>query len=139
MPVLEEARVQHDEDAPDVARAVAIQVECAFRGIEILRGRPVALAVEEFHGDQGVEEITDATRMQTQLSTEFRASGAAMAQLGEHTELDRGEEDLGGPEGEGRLQNLAGIELWARGGHQSYLPISTEWFPVSTSARSATR
>ena len=38
----------------------------------------------------------------------------AIAEFGEHVELDGGEENLGRPEGEGRLENGTGIEVRAR-------------------------
>jgi hypothetical protein len=41
--------------------------------------------------------------VQTQLSAEFRAGDAAMAEFGKHTKLNRSEENLGRPERKGRL------------------------------------
>ena len=76
VPELEEARVEHLEDAADVARAVAVEVERADRRVGVARGRPVAVAIEELHRHEGIEEIGDAARVQPELAAELaRRSG----------------------------------------------------------------
>jgi hypothetical protein len=67
------------------------------------------LTVEEFHRDEGIEEIRDTSRVQLQLRAEFRAGQAAVGQLGEYAELDGGEQDFGRPKGKSGLQDRGRI------------------------------
>ena len=133
VPELEEPRVEHHQDAADVARAVAVEVERALRGVEVLRVGPVAFAIEEFHRHQRVEEIADPARMQTELAAELRAGQAPVAQVGEKAELDGGEKNLGRPESDSGLQDVIGRERRVVIGHESNLSkpmVSTEEQPA---------
>ena len=60
VPELEEPRIEHDENAADIAGLRAVEVEGGGGRVEVLRGRAVALAVEEAHCDQCVKEIADS-------------------------------------------------------------------------------
>ena len=119
VPEFEEPRIEHREDAADVTRALAIEIERTGRGVEVSRGRPVALAIEKFHRHQRIEKIADPTRMQTQLGTEFRARRVALSELREDPEFDGGEQHLGRPEAKGRLENGTGIGCGGRSRHGS--------------------
>ena len=92
--------------------------------LKYLRGRPVALAVEELHRDQRVEEIADAARVQAELGAELRAGQAPIGEPGEDAELDRGQEHLGRPEGEGGGQNRCDVNV---GGHRESLLQRRPW------------
>src|SRR5207244_3999450 len=74
-----------------------------------------------FHGHERVEEIVHAARMQAEFPAELRASDLALAQLGEDAEFHGGEENLGGPEAKGCLQNLGRVHRRACAGHGSHL------------------
>ncbi|HEY5892078.1 MAG TPA: hypothetical protein VIT91_02500 [Chthoniobacterales bacterium] len=62
--------------------------------VEIEGVRVVALAIEEFHRHQRVEEIRDAARVQPELAAELRAGEPPVAERGEETKLDGGEQHL---------------------------------------------
>jgi hypothetical protein len=100
VPELEQSRVQHLEDAADVPRTVAIQVEGAGRGVEVVGRRTVAVAIEKAEGDQRVEEVADAAGVHADFGTELSAGHRSTGQPGEHTEFDGGQENLGRPERE---------------------------------------
>ena len=68
MPELEEPRVEHDENAADVARAVFVEEQRAFGCVEIFRLGPVAFALEKLHRDERVEKIRDGARVKLQFS-----------------------------------------------------------------------
>ena len=85
--------------------------------VEASRLTAVSVAAEEPHGNQRVEEVTHAARMQTKLTSQLGAREAAIAEPCEETELDRGEQYFGRPETESRLQNWTGIELSDRRRH----------------------
>jgi hypothetical protein len=79
------------QEAADVARARAIEIHRAARSIEVLRLRPVALALEESHRDQRVEEVRDTARVQAELGAELHTSHSALTELRKHTEFDGGQ------------------------------------------------
>ena len=110
VPELEQPRVEHLQNAADVARAAAIEIKSAGGRVEILRVGAVAFALEEFHRHERIEKIGDAARMQFEFFPELRAGEPALAERREDTELDRGEQDLRIPEAEGGLQN--GVRCW---------------------------
>ena len=125
VPVFEEAIVEHHQDPADVARAALDEVERAGGRVQILGRRTVAFAVEELHGDERVEEIGDRARVQAELRAQFFSGHAAVAELGEDTELHGGQQYLGIPESEGGLKNRAVIRLGLRGvGHKASFPWS---------------
>ena len=64
VPELEEPRVEHDEDAADIARAVLVEEQRAFRRVKILRGRTVALTFQESHCNERIEKVRDGTRVE---------------------------------------------------------------------------
>src|SRR5437870_1213323 len=105
MPVSEKPRVEHHQNAAHIARAVTVQEKRAFGGIEVARGWPITLPLEELHGDQRVEEVGNGARVQAEFPAQLRAGEPLAGELGEDAELDRGEEHLGGPERERGLKN----------------------------------
>ena len=115
VPELEETLVQHDEDAADISGAGAVEVERAGGGIGVFGIRAVADAVEELHGDQRVEEVGDAARMDADFGTQFSAGQLAGAERGEQFKADGCEEDFRRPEGKGRLKNGTGVDGLHRG------------------------
>jgi len=110
VPEFEEAIVEHDEHATDVTRAGAVEEEGACGGVEVSGRWAVAIAVEEFHSDEGVEEVADRARVQGEFCAKVCAGEAAGAESCEEVEFDGGEEDFGGPEGEGGLEDRAVVE-----------------------------
>ena len=133
VPELEEPRVQHLENAADVARAPAVEVQRARRRVRVGRAGPVALPVEDLHRDQGVEEIRDPARVHFQLAAQGLARQGAIAECGEDPHLDRGEQHLRRPEAECGLENRAGIELSLGFLHRSTLTATTASACVSAS------
>ena len=77
VPEFEEPRVEHDQNAADVARAGFIEEQRAFGRVEILRLRAVAFAAEKLHRDERVEKIRDAARVELQFRAQLRAGEAA--------------------------------------------------------------
>ena len=113
VPELEQAVIQHDKNSADVARAAAVEIEGSGRCIEIFRVRAVALAIEEFHRNQRIEEVADRAPVQADFGAHLRACKPTIAELGKYFELHRSEENLGRPEGKGSLKDGTGIELRA--------------------------
>ena len=111
VPIFEQPRVEHYQNPADVARAVLVQIDRAGGRVEIARRRTVAIAIEEFHSDQRVKEVLDAARVQAEFRAQLGAGHTAVAEPGEHAELDGGEENFGRPESKSRLENGTGIEL----------------------------
>ena len=68
----------------------------------------LTLAVEELHRNKCVKEIADTPHMQAKFRPEFCPCHPATTKFGEDVKLDCGEENLGRPEGAGRLQNWTG-------------------------------
>ena len=58
--------------------------------------------------------------MQFQFLAKFCPGETALAEFGEQTELDGGEQDLGRPERESGLKNLAWIQLLTGIGHEGF-------------------
>lgn len=110
VPVAEEAGVEHDEDAADVAGGFFVEEVGALGGVVVEGPGPVAVAAEELHGDEGVEEVGDAARVEAEGFAEVGAGLAAvLAEAGEDAHFDGGEEDLGVPEAEGGLEDRGGV------------------------------
>lgn len=61
VPEFEEAVVEHDQHAADVAGAGAVEEECGGGGVAVCGCGAVAVAVEEFHGDERVEEVANGS------------------------------------------------------------------------------
>ena len=101
VPVLEQPRVEHLEDAADIARAVAVEKQQPARRVEVDGGRPVAVAVEKAHRDQRIEEIRVGARMEAELGAQRRAGHPLRSETSEDAELDGGEKDLRTPESKG--------------------------------------
>lgn len=76
VPELEEAGVEHDENAADVTRAVAVEIESAGGSVLVGGRRSVALALQKLHGDQSVEKIKSASGVDTNLGGQVRAGQA---------------------------------------------------------------
>jgi len=111
VPEAEQARVEHLQHAADVARAVPVQEEQPGRGVVVLRLRAVALALEEAHRQERIEEVLDAARVQLELRSQLRPRHAPRAEAREHAELGGGQEHLGRPEGEGGLEDRSDVGL----------------------------
>ncbi len=112
VPVFEEPRVQHHEDAADVARTFFIEIKRARRGVAILRFGSVAVALEKLHRHQRVEKIANRARVQREFLPEFCAGQVAVGEFGEKPKLHRGQEHFGRPETEGGLQDGVRREVW---------------------------
>jgi len=69
--------------------------------------------------------------VQAKFRAEVRPGHGVIAKFGEDVELDRGEENLGRPEGEGRLQNWTGIQLRVDALHEVAHCFRNESPPVS--------
>src|SRR6185295_19270986 len=110
MPEPEEPRVEHLEDAADITRARLVEVQRSGGSVEVLRRRTIALAIEELHRDERIEEFGDRARMDLELTAQLGAGHAPRAEAREEAELDGGEQDLRGPEGERGLEDRAGID-----------------------------
>src|SRR5215469_16411448 len=109
MPELKKTLVEHDENTADIARTGFVEIERSSGRVGILGLRSVGVTVEEPHGHERVEEIADAAWVQANLGAEFRAGDLAIAEFGEHIEVDGGQENFGRPEGEGRLEDRSRI------------------------------
>src|SRR5262249_10790699 len=118
MPILEQPFVQHDQYAPDVAGAAAIEIQRGCRGVEIFRLRSIAIAFEELHGHQSIKKIVDGAWVQSKLAAEFAARQFAIAELSEEVKSDGREKYLGIPEAESSLQNRSRVKLLAGAVHQ---------------------
>src|SRR5262249_28893818 len=105
VPEAEQARVEHLEDGADVARARAVEKEAPRGRVAVARGGPGAVALEEAQRHQRVEEVRDGARVQPELAAQLLAREAPRAEPREDAELDGGEQDLGGPEAEGGLDD----------------------------------
>ena len=123
--------LEHRQPTAHIAGAAAVEIEHARGRVEVLGRGAVTRAVEELHRDERVEEIADTTRVQAKFRPEFRPGHAATAKFGEDVELDGGEENLGRPEGEGRLQNWTGIQLRVGALHKVAHHFQNESPPVS--------
>src|SRR6185312_16252378 len=134
IPEFEEPRVEHDEDAPDIARAFLIEEQQAFGRVEVLRRRAVSVAAEKFHRDEGVKEVGDAARMEAEFATQLLSREAAITQPGEHAEFDGGPQDFGRPERKSGLENGIGrMVLHGHGGRRyAAVPIAQWNSPVRT-------
>nr|WP_235936760.1 hypothetical protein [Steroidobacter agaridevorans] len=101
----------HLENASDVTRKILVQKLRGGRGVAITRRYAVAVALKEPERNQRVEKIPDAARMQRQSATELFTCHRPVAQFSKHFELDRGQQNLGGPEAEAdfhQVRNVAG-------------------------------
>jgi hypothetical protein len=110
VPEAEEARVQHHQDPADVARALLVEVQQPGLGVVVLARRPVAVAPEEPHGHERVEEVEGPARVQLELAPELLRRQLARPEAREEPELDRREQHLRGPEGERGLEDGRDVE-----------------------------
>src|SRR5262249_53716399 len=90
VPELEQPIIQHHQPTPDVARTLLVEIEGARRRVGVLRFWAIALTIEKLHCYQGVEEITNAARMQAQLLAQVHTSHLALAEFSEHAKLNSG-------------------------------------------------
>ena len=111
LPEAEQAGVQHLEDAAHVAGAGPVQVEDTGSCVAVRRAGAVAVAIEEAHRHQSVEEVVGAAGVQAELGAELGRGEPARSQVREELQLDRRHEHLGGPEGERRLEDRRDIGL----------------------------
>lgn len=114
VPKLEQAGIEHDENAANIAGAALVKVQRAGGRVAVGGRGAVTFAFEELHGDQGVEKIADGARVETEFGAEFRAGETVIVKRGEDAELDGSEEYLRGPKGEGGLEDGAGVNGWMR-------------------------
>jgi len=82
VPKLEESGVEHLENAADVTRTLAIEIELPGGSVEILRVGAGAFAVEKFHRHESVEEVSDPTRMQAEFLAQIGSGQPTMSKDG---------------------------------------------------------
>ena len=128
MPELEEPRIEHDENAADIARAAAVEVERARGVLKYFADGPSPSRSRNRIATSASKKSLMARGCRPSSAPSSAPADAAIAEFGEHAKLDRGEENLGRPEGECRLENGTGIELrvcfvhgWAASLHVRYI------------------
>jgi hypothetical protein len=77
------ARIEHDQNAPDVPRACGIDEQQSFRRVEILRLRAVTVAVEKLYRHKRVKTIGISTWMEAQFLAQFRSCETTTGESGE--------------------------------------------------------
>src|SRR5262249_29209287 len=103
VPEFEESCIEHFENAADVPRAVAVQIQLPRRSVKVLGVASETLTVEELHSHQRIEKVNRTARMQAQLLAKFLRAKASSPKFGEEAEFDCGEQDFGTPKGESSL------------------------------------
>ena len=103
-----EAAVRHFEQAADVARAGAIEIESGGGRVHVARARAVAAPGEQAERDQSVEEVKGRARMKAERLLQLRRRLRAGCKLGEQAELDRAQQGLRRPETHADLEDRGG-------------------------------
>jgi hypothetical protein len=72
VPEFEEPPVQHLQDAADISRAVAVEIERGQFRIRITRPHAIPFPIQKFHRHQSIKEIADAPGMHPNLFRQLR-------------------------------------------------------------------
>jgi hypothetical protein len=103
VPEFEQPPVQHLQDATDIARAVAIEIQRRELRVRIVRRISIAFAIQELHRHQRIEEIADPALMHADLLRQLHARQFPILQDREHAQLDRAQQNFRGPKSESSL------------------------------------
>jgi hypothetical protein len=85
VPVAEQARVGHLEDAADIRRLLLVEEEAGLRRVRV----DVAGALQEAERDQRVEEVEGGARVQAERGAQIGRRGRLLGETGEQPELHR--------------------------------------------------
>jgi len=110
VPELEEPGVEHHQDAPDVTRAGFVEEQRALGVLKYSAGAPSPSRPRNFIATSASKKSAIPRGWSFNSAPSSAPGQPAPGQLGENSQLDRGEQDLGVPEAEGGLQDGRGIK-----------------------------
>ena len=93
--------IGHLEYASDVRRLLSVEEDVGVGGV----GVSVAVSLQHAQGDERIQEISRAARVQHKTFGQRLGVEGTLSKLGEQAEFDRTQERLGAPESEAELQD----------------------------------